>query len=164
MAKHQVKYFFVAVSFIPTSLSRKRMPLNTIVLQVILCLVKGTVFNLMHLLFVDAFILLPPTLPTLLSIWCRISAFITLFLSFWYSYSLLLQGKKKQRYSNAHHEKLQQTFSLFHAYSSMYEGQMKTLGKDTMKSLISNSEELKRDTTWPYFLDSLWIFIFSFSS
>lgn len=86
MAKHQVKYFFVAVSFIPTSLSRKRMPLNTIVLQVILCLVKGTVFNLMHLLFVDAFILLPPTLPTLLSIWCRISAFITLFLSFWYSY------------------------------------------------------------------------------
>lgn len=29
----------------------------------------------------------------------------------------------------------------------MYEGQMKTLGKDTVKSLISNSEELKRDTT-----------------
>ena len=44
------------------------MPLNTIVLQVILCLVKGTVFNLMHLLLVDAFILLPPTLPTLLSV------------------------------------------------------------------------------------------------
>lgn len=37
----------------------------------------------------------------------------------------------------------------------MYEGHMKTLGQDTTKSLISNFEELKHDTTWPYFLDPL---------